>query len=148
MLNEINCKPKRWRKSKKKLKSFNFLTTEKTNQPKKTCDINRCQDNTRIILTRIWRIWTQCEEHRNKNTFLIFESWKSKYKNQEKHISLFSIRDIEKLASHLIQMIYLPEENKKIGKRKIQTYETLKYFAKKWSKKLHSWNSFYCFSKT
>ena len=31
-------------------------------------------------------------------------------------------------------MIYTPEENKKIGKSRIQTYETLKYFAKKWSK--------------
>ena len=28
-------------------------------------------------------------------------------------------------------MIYPPEENKKIGKSRIQTYETLKYFAKK-----------------
>ena len=29
MLNKINCKPKKWRKSKKKRKSFNFLITEK-----------------------------------------------------------------------------------------------------------------------
>ena len=31
-------------------------------------------------------------------------------------------------------MLYPPEENKKIGKIRIETYETLKYFAKKWSK--------------
>ena len=32
MLNEINCNPKKWRKSKKKSKSFNLLITEKKNK--------------------------------------------------------------------------------------------------------------------
>ena len=31
---------------------------------------------TKMILTRMIRTWTQYEEHRNKNTFLIFESQK------------------------------------------------------------------------
>ena len=32
MMNETNCKPKKWQKSNKKLKSFNFPETEKVNQ--------------------------------------------------------------------------------------------------------------------
>ena len=55
------------------LKSFNFLTTETT---KNICAIKSCQDTTKMMLTRMIRTWTQYEEHRNKNTFLIFESQK------------------------------------------------------------------------
>ena len=55
------------------LKSFNFLTTETT---KNKCAIKSCQDKIKMILTRMIRTWTQYKEHRNKNTFLIFESQK------------------------------------------------------------------------
>ena len=53
----------------KKLKSFIFNNWEKQYTENKY----RCQDKDRKILTRMWRIRAQCKEHRNKNTFLIFE---------------------------------------------------------------------------
>ena len=57
------------------------------------------------MLTKMWRIWAQCKEHRNKF---------KKFKKNE-YISLFSIQDIEKITSHPIQRVddfYPPDENK------------------------------------
>ena len=70
MLNEINCKPKKRRKSKKKLKSF-ILNNQKNQYTENKC---RCQDKDRMILTRMLTMWAQCKEQRNKKTSLIFES--------------------------------------------------------------------------
>ena len=74
MLNEINCKPKRWRKSKTKLRTFNFLTTEKIHNDNKY----RCQDMYRTIRTRTRRKWTQCKKQLKKRLILHF--WKLKIK--------------------------------------------------------------------
>ena len=53
----------------KKLKSFIFYKS-KNQYNENEC---RCQEKTRMILTRMY-IWVQCKERRNIKTFLIFES--------------------------------------------------------------------------
>ena len=53
MLNETNCKPKKWQKSNKKLKPFNFLETEKINTTYINVGVKRKLEEYKL----------ECEEH-------------------------------------------------------------------------------------
>ena len=106
----------------KKLKSFNFLTTEKVKNKYKC----RCRDKVRTIKT-----WTDEYGHNVRKTVkkLRLDFWKSKIKKNE-YISLFSIRDKDKTASHPRERFILLDRTKK----EKAVFEQTKHFAKKWSK--------------
>ena len=95
-LNQLQTEETR---SKKKLNSFNFLTTEKIN-------ITNTKVGARTKLE--WYKW-ECEEygHNVRNTVTkrpILDFWKLKTKfkkiKKNEYISLISIQDIEKTTSH------------------------------------------------
>ena len=156
MLNEINCNPKKWRKSKKKPKSFNLLITEK---------INKTGINVGAR-TELERYELECEQygHNVRNTvtntnswflkfkskFKSFESSKIKFKKTRKTntISFFNNKDIENTTIHPRQKTNPPEQIKK-RKSRNQTYETLKHFAKKGQKNFRTAfiKKINCFSK-
>ena len=117
-----------------KAKIIQLFNNWKNQSTKNECSINRCQDKTRIILTRMWRIWTQCQEHRNKKTFLIFESKNqiTKIKKND-YISLLRIRELEKITSHTIKRSILLKRTKN-RKKQNSNLRNIEIFCKKRSK--------------
>ena len=135
MMNKINCKPKKWQKSKKKDEIIQYLTTKKikiTNKYKGA---------------RTKPEWYTLEdekyEHNVKNTVTKTNSWFLKAKNQI--LKWEQIHFIVQYSRHKKDnessqtKIHPPERNKKGKKNRIQTYKT---FCKKMFNKFlrsHLW---------